>query len=59
MDRVSDVAYRADTRRLGKETLRNDFREFRHYLSKKEMYNKDNQQAGKDVIDVSLLCCLV
>ena len=57
IDQVSDVAYRADTRRLGEETLRNDFGEFRHYLSEKEMYNKDNRQAGKDIVDVSLPIC--
>ena len=57
MDQVWDVAYRADTSRLGKETLRNDFGEFRHYLSEKEMYNKDNRQAGKDIVDVSLPVC--
>ena len=57
MDQVSDVAYRANTRRLGEEALRNDFGEFRHYLSEKEMFNKDNRQAGKDIVDVSLPVC--
>ena len=55
MDQVSDVAHRADIRRLGEDELCNDFGEFRHYLNEKAAYNKANRAAGKELVDVSYL----
>ena len=52
MDLVTDVAHRADLKRLGEDELFNDFGEFRHYLSEKAAYNKVNRAAGKEVVDV-------
>lgn len=54
-DQISDVAHRADIRRLGEDGLLNNFGEFRHYLSEKAAYNKVNRAAGKEMVDVSLL----
>ena len=53
IDQVSDVSHRADMRRLGEENLFSNFGEFRHYLSEKAAYNKDNRAAGKEMVDVS------
>lgn len=53
MDQISDVAHRADMRRLGEDVLFNDFGEFRHYLSEKAIYNKVNRALGKEIVDVS------
>ena len=53
IDQVSDVAYRADMRRIGEENLLSNFGEFRHYLSEKAVYNKDNRAAGREMVDVS------
>ena len=53
LDQVSDVAYRADMRRIGEEYLFSDLGEFRHYLSEKAEYNKINRAAGKEIVDVS------
>jgi hypothetical protein len=53
LDQVSDVAYRADLRRVGEESLFTDFGEFRHYHSEKAAYNKVNRAAGKEMVDVS------
>ncbi|KAL7536956.1 hypothetical protein ACHAWF_005616 [Thalassiosira exigua] len=49
MDQVTDVAHRADARRLEE----NEFfdQEFRHYLSEKMAYNRTNRIAGKEVVD--------
>lgn len=55
MDQVSDVAHRADIRRLGEDELCNDFGEFRHYLNEKAAYNKANRAAGKELVDVSFI----
>lgn len=55
MDQVSDITYRADGKRLGDESLHNDFGEFRHYIVEKYAYNMANRFAGKEASDVSLL----
>ena len=54
MDTVSDSALKADTKRLGDDTIMNDYGEFRHYLFEKGFYNKANRANGKEPIDVSL-----
>lgn len=43
MDQVSDISYRADSRRLGDETLHENFGEFRHYIVEKYAYNMANR----------------
>jgi hypothetical protein len=43
MDQVSDISYRADSRRLGDETLHKHFGEFRHYIVEKYAYNMANR----------------
>ncbi len=53
IDQVSDVAYRADMRRIGEENLFSNFGEFRHYLSEKAAYNVRNRAAGREMVDVS------
>ena len=58
-DQISDVAHRADIRRLGEDGLLSNFGEFRHYLSEKAAYNKVNRAAGKEMVDVSLLLSFV
>lgn len=55
IDQISDVALKADMRRIGEENLFNNFGEFRHYLSEKAEYNKDNRAAGKEMVDVSIM----
>ncbi|KAL3941667.1 MAG: hypothetical protein SGBAC_004008 [Bacillariaceae sp.] len=51
MDQVSDITYRADGKRLGDESLHNDFGEFRHYIVEKYAYNMAKRFAGKEVSD--------
>jgi hypothetical protein len=55
MDQVSDITYRADGKRLGDESLHNDFGEFRHYIVEKYAYNMANRFAGKEASDVSVV----
>ena len=55
MDQVSDITYRADGKRLGDESLHNDFGEFRHYIVEKYAYNVVNRFAGKEASDVSIV----
>ena len=55
MDQVSDITYRADGKRLGDESLHNDFGEFRHYIVEKYAYNVVNRFAGKEASDVSMM----
>ena len=53
MDAVCDSAIKADTKRLGEDTIMNDYGEFRHYLYEKSYYNKMNTAAGKEHREVS------
>lgn len=48
MDQVSDISYRADSRRLGDETLHENFGEFRHYIVEKYAYNMANRYSTGD-----------
>ena len=48
MDQVSDISYRADSRRLGDETLHENFGEFRHYIVEKYSYNMANRFVAGD-----------
>jgi len=57
MDQISDMSYRADSKRLGDAVLRELFGEFRHYVTEKYSYNIPKQSTGNPV-DVSDRCCL-
>lgn len=46
MDQVSDLTYRADSKRLGDEHLHDLFGEFRHYVVEKYAYNMANRFTG-------------
>jgi hypothetical protein len=48
MDQVSDISYRADSRRLGDEILHENFGEFRHYIVEKYAYNMANRFSTGD-----------
>lgn len=50
IDGVSDMAYRADLKRLGENELTRNFGEFRHYLVEKHAFN--NALLGKSQLDV-------
>lgn len=54
MDTICDSAVKADAKRLGEDTIMNDYGEFRHYLYEKSYYNKMNRAAGKEQRDVSM-----
>lgn len=54
MDQISDVAYRADVKRLGDERLQH-VGEFRHYIVEKYAYNKRSSKIRDDQPDVSTL----
>lgn len=55
MDQLSDISYRADSKRLGDERLHLVFGEFRHYVVEKYAYNMGNQYMGSSPVDVSML----
>lgn len=46
LDRIVDVSYKADLKRLGEEYLFLNFGEFRHYLLEKNVFNQSNSLAG-------------
>ena len=50
IDVVSDMAYRADLKRLGENELTRNFGEFRHYLVEKHAFN--NALLGKTQLEV-------
>ena len=58
MDQVSDISYRADSKRLGDDRLHNYFGEFRHYVVEKYAYNMANEFVAGSPVDVSVLSLL-
>lgn len=57
MDQISDISYRADSKRLGDERLHEYFGEFRHYVAEKYAYNVENQFVPAiQPVDVSISC---
>lgn len=56
MDQISDVSYRADSKRLGDDHLHNLFGEFRHYIVEKYAYNTASRPTGNEPTDVSSIC---
>lgn len=53
MDLLSDMAYRADGKRLGEQHFLQYCGEFRHYQVEKHAHNFANRKAGRDPADVS------
>jgi len=58
MDLVSDVAFKADGKRLGERYLHQYCGEFRHYIVEKSAYNIANREGGRSNVEVSI-CLLV
>jgi hypothetical protein len=54
MDQVSDISYRADSKRLGDDQLHDLFGEFRHYIVEKYSYNMASRFIGVSPVDVSI-----
>jgi hypothetical protein len=55
MDLISDISYRADSKRLGEDRLHEYFGEFRHYVAEKYAYNVENHfLSGIQPVDVSV-----
>ncbi len=55
LDHVADTSYKADLKRLGEERLFSDLGEFRHYLVEKDVFNRQNRQAGLETLSVSVV----
>jgi hypothetical protein len=53
MDQVSEISFKADSKRLGDDHLHDLFGEFRHYVVEKHAYSLANRFAGNDPTDVS------
>ena len=47
MDQISDISYRADTKRLGDDHLHDLFGEFRHYIVEKYAYSTRTIELGE------------
>ena len=54
MDQISDISYRADTKRLGDDHLHNLFGEFRHYIVEKYAYSTRRPVEIGESTDVSI-----
>ena len=48
LDQISEISYKADSRRIGEENLHNNLGEFRHYLVEKVAYNRGNLLSSTD-----------
>jgi len=53
MDQLSDISYRADSKRLGDDHFHDLFGEFRHYIVEKYAYNMANRFSASEPTDVS------
>ena len=53
MDQISDISYRADSKRLGDDRLHDCFGEFRHYIVEKYAYNMANRFSASEPTDVN------
>ena len=42
LDQISEISYKADSKRIGEENLQQNLGEFRHYLVEKVAYNQGN-----------------
>lgn len=54
MDQISDISYRADTKRLGDDHLHDLFGEFRHYIVEKYAYSTRSPVVVGESIDVRI-----
>lgn len=52
MDLISDVAFKADGKRLGERYLHQYCGEFRHYIVEKSAYNIANREGGRSNVEV-------
>jgi len=52
IDQLSDISYRADSKRLGDDHLHDLFGEFRHYIVEKYAYNMANRFSASEPTDV-------
>ncbi len=58
LDQVSEISYKADSKRVGEERLQKNLGEFRHYLVEKVAYNEDNEaEMGTTPTFVSEIVC--
>ncbi len=46
LDQVSEISYKADSKRVGEERLQKNLGEFRHYLVEKVAYNEEHSDTG-------------
>jgi hypothetical protein len=54
MDQISDISYRADSKRLGDDHLHDLFGEFRHYIVERYAYSTRNGLGGGESTDVCI-----
>lgn len=54
MDQISDISYRADSKRLGDDHLHDLFGEFRHYIVERYAYSTRNGLGGGESSDVRI-----
>lgn len=57
MDLISDVAFKADGKRLGERYLHQYCGEFRHYIVEKSAYNIANREGGRSNVEASFIHC--
>ena len=56
LDQISEISYKADSKRIGEENLQQNLGEFRHYLVEKVAYNQGNLLSNEvDPAEVSTL----
>jgi hypothetical protein len=55
MDQISDISYRADSKRLGDDHLHDLFGEFRHYIVERYAYSTRNGVGGGESADVRIV----
>ncbi len=58
LDQITDIGYKADSRRLGDEQFHSFFGEFRHFVAEKHAYNTlRNSETSRETRDVSSCGC--
>jgi hypothetical protein len=58
LDQVSEISYKADSKRTGEENLQHNLGEFRHYLVEKVAYNEGHKVYGApSQTEVGVLIC--
>lgn len=46
LDQISEISYKADSKRIGEDALQHHLGEYRHYLVEKVMYNDERTRSG-------------